>query len=147
MLTILSTILGFFSSGFPSILRFFQDRTDKKHELDMMQMQIEFQKLNIGKQLEAIDVQAQSAQMQSMYQTIKTDISWVDAYNGIVRPTIALSLFIAYMVTKIPLIYMQMELISVGTVVHNLWCEHDSALFGSIIGFYFGGRTFMRASK
>lgn len=147
MITIISTILGFFSSGFPSILKFFQDKIDKKHELDLMSMQIEFQKLNAGIQLQAIDVQAQSLQMQTMYENMNTGVSWVDAYNAMVRPTIALSLFIAFMITKVPLIYLQMDLIKVGTVVHGLWCEHDSALFGSVIGFYFGGRTFFKASK
>ena len=39
MLAILSGILGFATSGLPSILGFFQQRGDQKHERDMAQLQ------------------------------------------------------------------------------------------------------------
>ena len=41
MLAILSGILGFATSGLPSILGFFQQRGDQKHERDMAKLQNE----------------------------------------------------------------------------------------------------------
>ena len=41
MLTLLSTLISFLAGGLPKLLGFFQDRSDKKHELTMAQMQIE----------------------------------------------------------------------------------------------------------
>ena len=43
MLAILSGILGFATSGLPSILGFFQQRGDQKHERDMAKLQNEQQ--------------------------------------------------------------------------------------------------------
>jgi hypothetical protein len=40
MLTLLSTLISFLMGGLPKILDFFQDRADKKHELNLAQMQI-----------------------------------------------------------------------------------------------------------
>ena len=39
MFTLLTTIVSFLSGGIPRILDFFQDRNDKKHELDMANIQ------------------------------------------------------------------------------------------------------------
>ncbi len=41
MLTLLSTLISFLMGGLPKFLDFFQDRSDKKHELDMARMQSE----------------------------------------------------------------------------------------------------------
>ena len=41
MLTLLSTLLSFLMTGAPKFLEFFQDRADKKHELDLARMQTE----------------------------------------------------------------------------------------------------------
>jgi hypothetical protein len=41
MLTLLSTLLSFLMGGLPKLLDFFQDKSDKKHELELARMQIE----------------------------------------------------------------------------------------------------------
>ena len=41
MITLLTTLLSFLAGGLPKLLDFFQDRSDKKHELALAQMQIE----------------------------------------------------------------------------------------------------------
>jgi len=41
MLTIVSTLVSFLMGGLPKIFDFLQDRSDKKHELQLAQMQTE----------------------------------------------------------------------------------------------------------
>ena len=41
MLTLLSTLISFLMGGLPKLLDFFQDRSDKRHELELAQMQIQ----------------------------------------------------------------------------------------------------------
>ena len=41
MLSILSGILGFATSGLPSVLKFFENKNDQKHERDMAKLQTE----------------------------------------------------------------------------------------------------------
>jgi hypothetical protein len=41
MLTLFSTLISFLMGGLPKLLDFFQDRSDKKHELALAQLQIE----------------------------------------------------------------------------------------------------------
>jgi hypothetical protein len=41
MLTLLGSLLGFFSSTFPDLLKLWQDRADRQHELDILDRQME----------------------------------------------------------------------------------------------------------
>ena len=41
MLSILSGILGFATSGLPSVLKFFEQKNDQKHEQEMAKLEIQ----------------------------------------------------------------------------------------------------------
>ena len=41
MLSLISSAIGFFASGLPKILEYFQDKADKEHELKLASMQTE----------------------------------------------------------------------------------------------------------
>ena len=41
MLTLVSTVVSFLMGGLPKFLDFFQDKADKKHELELARMQTE----------------------------------------------------------------------------------------------------------
>ena len=41
MLTLLSTLVSFLAGGLPKLLEFFQDRADKRHEMELAQLQIQ----------------------------------------------------------------------------------------------------------
>ena len=45
MMTILSTVISFLMGGVPKILDIFQDKADKKHELELARMQTEREKI------------------------------------------------------------------------------------------------------
>ncbi|WP_019223831.1 hypothetical protein [Bartonella rattaustraliani] len=41
MLTLLGSLLGFLSSAFPDLLKIWRDKEDRKHELAILQLQME----------------------------------------------------------------------------------------------------------
>ena len=49
MLSLLGSVLGFGTSFLPKVMDYFQDKQDKKHELSLMDKQLE-QQIQIGKQ-------------------------------------------------------------------------------------------------
>ena len=89
MITLLGSLLGFISSMFPDLLKLFRDAQDRKHEITILQMQMEQQKLGASQRLEEIQVNADIAESSALYKTYTTGIGWVDALNGTVRPVIA----------------------------------------------------------
>jgi hypothetical protein len=41
MFTLFTTLISFLSGGLPKLLDFFQDKSDKKHEMEMARLQTE----------------------------------------------------------------------------------------------------------
>jgi hypothetical protein len=132
MITLLASLLGFIGSMFPSLLKLWQDKADKKHELLILELQIEADKRKYKSKLEAIDAYHDIEASKALYKTYHSGVSWVDALNGTVRPVIAYGFFLLYAVLK----FLQ------GFV----WTEEDQAIFASVIAFYFGQRNIYRGN-
>ena len=169
MLTLLSTLISFLMSGTPKFLEFFQDKADKKHELDMARMQIERELelkkagLEIQERIEAIHtdqiemqttaqtaqavIGAQQAEMQALYthdvEIGKGASKWVIDLRASTRSILTLGFFFL------------LVLIDIGIFVHGwqvgadfndmanmLWDEDTRIMFAAIITFHFGGRAF-----
>lgn len=139
MITLLSSLLGFFGSAFPDVLKLYRDKQDREHELKILDLQLKQQAQGHVNQLEEIRASAESAESQALYKTYSTGIGWVDALNGSVRPVLAYAFFTLYAITKL----LQFSLIdpSIPASVLILWQEEDQAIFVGIISFYFGQRA------
>ncbi len=133
MITLLGSLLGFISAAFPDLIKLFRDAQDRKHEITILQMQMEQQKQGASQRLEEIQVNADITESSALYKTYTTGISWVDALNGTVRPVIAYSFFILYATVKA----MQFS----ANLPWLLWTAEDQAIFAGIISFYFGQRA------
>ena len=145
MITLLASLAGFFSSFFPEILKFIKDKNDKLHELNILDKQIEFSKLDEKTNLEEIQIRHQAIETQALYNTYKTGINWLDALNGTVRPLLAYSFFGLYSFIK----YIQFKAIKNSSIdsllieyIDLIWTIDDQAIFAGIISFYYGQRTF-----
>lgn len=139
MITILGGILGVLGSTLPSLLSFFQDRNDKMHELSMLQMQIDLQKMADNTKLDMIQSKEISEEQLALYNQPASKIKWVEAYSASVRPSIAYVLLILYVTTKIPLIYLQFN--DLDNYI-SIWGEHDFILISSVFSYYMGARSF-----
>jgi hypothetical protein len=145
MITLLASIAGFLSSIFPEILRILKDKNDKRHELDILDRQIKFNKIKDGQILAEIEIRRDMLEQSALYATYKTGIGWIDAINGTVRPILAYSFFGMYMGIKI-LQYKSIKSYDGHLLeyLQILWTLDDQAIFAGIISFYFGQRTFSK---
>ena len=141
MVTLLASIAGFISSIIPELFKFFTDKNDKKHELEILDRQISIQQSGIQSRLEEVSNQIDIAEVKTIYSTFKSGVHWVDVLNVLVRPILAYSFFALYCTIK----YLQFSTITIITdykaLVEALWTIDDQAIFAGIIGFYFGQRA------
>ena len=169
MLTLLSTLISFLMGGLPKILDFFQDRADKKHELELAQLQIqrelEMRKLGFEAQerVENIHTQqlemetksnekmsviaAQQAEMQAIYAhdtALNEGTSqWMKNLRASVRPVITYGFFFLLVGIDAALVWHGFtNNVSFTDMANQLWDDDTQALFASIIAFHFGGRAF-----
>lgn len=169
MLTLLSTLISFLMGGLPKLLDFFQDRSDKKHELQLAQMQTERELAMLEKgyaaqakveeiRLDEIKtssaaetsqalINAQQAEMQAIYahdMSLNEGTSqWVKNARALVRPLITYGFFLLLVLIDLGLfIHGYNSGASFVEMSEQLWDNDTQALFASIIAFHFGGRAF-----
>ena len=141
MITLLATLTGFISSLIPEIMKYFVDKNDKKHEIQIVEYQLQINKLNNNRKLEEIASLQNNSEAQAIYKTYKTGIYWVDSLNGTVRPVLAYAFFAIYSFIK----FLQYKIVIASAAIYEvidiLWNVDDQAIFAGIISFYFGQRT------
>ena len=169
MLTIFSTLVSFLMGGLPKIFDFLQDRSDKKHEIQLAQMQTEREmqllaagyaaqqhieeiKLDeIKTQTEADNKQvligAQQAEMAAIYAhdtSLNEGTSqWMKDLRASVRPVITYGFFFLLVAIDATLAYKGISSgVEFNVLADQLWDDETQALFAAIISFHFGGRAF-----
>lgn len=143
MVTLLASIAGFLGSIFPEIIKFFIDRSDKNHELELLKYQLKHKTKETEYKQGEVGLHYDQSDTKILYSTYKTGIDWVDALNGTVRPLLAYSFFAIYCYIK----WLQYKLldfsasINISEQIGLLWSLEDQAIFAGIISFYYGHRA------
>ena len=158
MFSIISGILGFATSGLPSLLGFFQQRGDQKHERDMAKLQNEqamamaqagfvSQEKIAAIELEGIEAQTYAQEREALYQhdakLVEQAAPWVKTLNAAVRPIVAFT-FVGLLVF-VDIAGFIWAVKSTGGFTPEsmdaIFSSDEMSIVASIIGFYFGSRT------
>jgi hypothetical protein len=144
MITLLASITGFLTSLIPEIIQFLKEKSDKNHEIEMLNKQFRFSKIGKEQDLEEMQIRQQASEHSAIYSTYTVGVSWVDALNGTVRPVLAYSFFLIYSAVKFTQYHYLKDIFMLAQNIEMIWTVDDQAIFASIIGFYFGQRTFAK---
>jgi len=146
MVTLLSSLLGLVSSLFPHIVSYFKDRADKKHELNIMNLQLKSAKMNIEDRQLVLESKENLKQIDKIYKNHDTKIPFIEGYKQCVMPTIALTLLFLYVIMEFLYFFSFMygHELRQQEVLHLLWTDEDQAFFCCILSYYFGAKSFKK---
>ena len=174
MMTLISTVISFLMGGVPKILDFLQDRSDKKHEIELAQMQMTQQlqmqqagfvaqqkveeikldelKVNADIQSQANDLARGQANIDEHKALLEHDTlsaqgasQWVINIRAMVRPGITFGMFFLLAFVDIFGFYYAIHTgVGFADALNILWDDDSQQIFASIIAFYFGGQAFRK---
>ncbi len=162
MLSLLSTLGGLLISGLPKVLEFFQDKADKKHEMELARVQTE-RELALAREgflaqqkveeirTDQIAMQAESQMQQAALahdaKILDKSSKWVVNYVGTVRPTITYILVLELVAINVWIMWHIFSLPGVITSIDDVirfsdvvFSESEMSMLGGIIGYWFGSR-------
>ena len=160
MFTLFTTIVSFLTAGVPKVLDFFQDKGDKKHELEMAQLQLtrelELQKAGFVQQakieeikLDEIQTQTASAEQQALY-THDIEIGrgasqWAVNARSLVRPIVTYILLLLLVFIEVAgFIYATQTGVPFPVAIDKLWDKDMEVVWASVLSFWFGSRAFAK---
>ena len=160
MFTLLTTVVSFLSGGVPKLLDFFQDKSDKKHEFALAQLQIE-RELALKKA--GLDVEERIAHIQTEQVQITADVTerqalyshdiaigqgasqWVINARAMVRPAVTYGMFILFAFVEIfGFVYAWKSGVAFDVALDNLWDADTQIIWASIVSFWFGSQAFSK---
>jgi hypothetical protein len=167
MITLLSTLVSFLAGGLPRLLDFFQDKSDKKHEIQLAQMQIERElalkkaNLEIEQKIEEIktdqlqinaDVQLVQAAVAEKQALLAHDIAlgqgasqWVINLRASTRSAITYGMFLMFAFVEIfGFAYAFWTGVQFTVAMDNLWDDEAQTILASIVSFWFGSQAFAK---
>ncbi len=160
MLSILSAVLGFATSGLPSVLDFFKQKGDQKHEQAMarleMERAMEMAKAGFASQERIEEFRTDQVEMETYAQErialykhdeklSKGASPWVLNLRASVRPVITyIFVFIVLFIDIVGLIWAIKSGVDFVTALEIIFSDEEMAIFASIIGFWFGSRHWDR---
>ena len=135
MLTLFGSVLGFGTSFLPKVMDYFQDKSDKKHELEVMVKQAEIQ---LDKT--AIDANIREVETIHEHDSSLDGAPWVNTLRASVRPIITYMFFAEFII----LTFAVWGGWITTTEYALIWGSETQALWAAIAAFWFGGRQFRK---
>lgn len=158
MFTLLTTLVSFLAGGLPKLMDFFQDKSDKKHELELARMQTEreMQMLKEGYiaqarveeiRTEQIAIQSAEKEREALY---AHDIAigqgaaqWVINARAFTRSFITYGLFILFAFVEIfGFMYAWRTGVDFTVALDSLWDNETQIIWASVVSFWFGTQAF-----
>lgn len=152
MLALLGALFGFLQSLAPKGIELFQDAKDKKHELEIMQLQMAMQEKGISSKLEETRSANQMSEVVALQQSYMAELKaagrQASKYSASVRPTVTYLAMGLYVVQKLLLVasvlFFPLPWITeapLGQIANIIWTDFDEVLMSSIISFWFSSRA------
>lgn len=152
---IIGSIFGGLFRMFPEVLKFFERKDERAHELKMFTLQTDLEKQRGDFKLEERYVdygieqtKAISDAFKSQSEEASKSYKWVSALSALVRPLVTYILFGLYVAYKI---IMVTYAIKSGASWHDIavsnWTVDDFAMLNMILTFWFVGRSIEKREK
>jgi hypothetical protein len=161
IMTLVGTLGGSLVNSIPTLIGLAKNSQDNKAkeqeqrlELEKlrMQQQMQFEAMKIGKQIDATieDTRATISEGQSLRDhDLKLNTGGVlGAFKSAVRPFITYIFFLTFIGIKVVAFWHALNSgMDLTIALQFIWDEQTQAIFGAIMGFWFGARTIEKFSK
>lgn len=152
--SLLGGVLGGVARLAPEVLKFFDRKNERKHELAIGQQQLEVIKVQGHMKLDSDRIVADSNQLvagleaiKEGYRSQKTGFKFADTISALVRPGVTYMVVGFWALVKIAAYVQLSDTLPWDVAVQTLWGENDWTLFAGVTNFWFLGRVFENKGK
>lgn len=138
----------------PEVIKFFDAKDERKHELSMFQLQTDLEKVKGSFKVEekyvdysVAELNALTASYKEQEAAVSKSSKWVANLSALVRPGITYVIFGLYVLMKIAMIVTGISTGQAWLAVLGTWTEADMALLSMITSYWFVSRDIQKYQK
>ena len=150
LLALLSPLLGAAVNLLPNILGFFEKKQEYQHELELTRLKLDvaIQTAQLGIDLEDAKADAREGESLRAHDSTLDGGRFINALRASIRPVITYVFFALFVAIKVSAAYVMLHAgVNIPEMLQAVWDSETIALFGAIMGFWFGSRTIERLSS
>lgn len=143
LIALLSPFFGILGSLLPSIVRIFERKQELMFQKETLKLQMEAAVQNAHVQIAIEDAKADVADANSVRSFDNNiDGGWfINALRSSLRPVVTYVFFITFILIKVAVVYVMIQQnASMPQMIAAVWDQDTMALFGAVMGFWFGTR-------
>lgn len=153
--TLLGGVFGGVLRLAPEVLKWFDRKDERLHELRLLNMEMQFAKTKAEVAMHQIDAQLTVAELDTMAtafkeqaETAKSAGRFVAAFSAMVRPSVTYLFISIYALVKLAAYTIAIQQGgSWAEVMVGLWSTDDMAVLNMILTFWFVGRVYERLNR
>lgn len=138
----------------PEVIKFFDAKDERKHELNMFKLQTDLEKVKGTFKVEekyvdysVAELNALTASYKEQEAAVSKSSQWVANLSALVRPGITYVIFGLYVLMKIAMIVTGISTGQAWLAVLGTWTEADMALLSMITSYWFVSRDIQKYQK
>jgi hypothetical protein len=151
MLTLIGTLLGAGMNFLPTLIAYFQKKQDNAHELALTELSYQAKKegLVIDYNTQLVKADTDEGNSVRTHDSSVDGGKFVNAFRAAIRPFITVLFFLAFIAFKASIVYLLLtrDGMILAEVAQTVWDSETSAIFGTIMAFWFGNRMLNKYSK
>jgi len=136
----------------PEVLKFFDRKDERKHELAMMAAELKVAELKLEGQMRVTEAQADMSRLDAIGEALKGQAEmakaggkWVSAFSALVRPIVTYWFVFLYSAHKIALLFQAHYADQTWQQIFiTSWGDQDWSIFSMVLVFWFVGRVHER---
>lgn len=150
MIAAITAILGFLTSLGPAVVSYFELKENNAQAVRLEELKQRGRREELAGQVDVADAQADIRQADRIYGFASgaSGYRFVDALAAIIRPYVTFVFFHFFLLIEAALfIYGVNSGYDLGQLAKLLWDDNTQAIFGAIMGFWFGDRMLKRGQQ
>ena len=144
MITLFSTIFGIIGSVIPNLVKILERRQDFKHEREILQIRLDAAAKGVELQYDAEIAKASVEEGKSLrdHDIMFAGNEFLDTLRSSIRPVLTYFFFFMFCGIKITAATFMFENgYNPIEILNAVWDVYTAAIFGTVIGFWFGNRS------
>lgn len=152
--TLLATVLGGLTSIIPGVIEYMNRKEELRHEKELFALRAQYLSAEAKKEIDVINAKALVEEGDSLRRhdsSLDGNGGFINAMRASVRPVVTYLFLMMFLGVKLvaAIAFIQASAaegwlnsaLAWAELMPIIWDENTSAIFGAIIGFWFGGRA------
>ena len=151
---ILGTLTGGLTSIIPGVISWMKRKDELNHAQAMAKINLQLATQQANIEMDVIDARADANEGESLrrHDSDLDGDGFIDALRRSVRPIITYLFFFLFVFVKVVALISAINVTDAETILWSdlmsiVWDSQTSAIFGAIMGFWFGGRAIEKLMK